>query len=65
MPSKNSGGLVALTVALALVASLLYAQPLIRADGGGTAGRRRRGAPPLHPRPIESKRNWFENFTGW
>jgi hypothetical protein len=31
MPNKNSGGLVALTVALALVASLLYAQPLIRA----------------------------------
>jgi hypothetical protein len=27
----RSGGLVALTVALALVASLLYAQPVIRA----------------------------------
>jgi hypothetical protein len=31
MANKNSGGLVALIVALALVASLLYAQPVIRA----------------------------------
>ena len=50
MPNKNSGGLVALTVALALVASLLYAQPVIRAYWWITAAAR---AP--HRGPGEAK----------
>ena len=56
MANKNSGGLVALTVALALVASLLYAQPVIRAYWWIAAAARapHRGPSELKPSPVQS-----------
>jgi hypothetical protein len=59
MPNKNSGGLVALTVALALVASLLYAQPLIRAYWWIAAAAAR-----TSPRAIGIEAKFGSDFTG-
>ena len=58
MANKNSGGLVALTVALALVASLLYAQPVIRAYWWIAAAARapHRGPSELKPSSVQTSR---------
>ena len=52
----RSGGLVALTVALALVASLLYAQPVIRAYSwiAAVAPAPHRGPSGLKPSPVQT-----------